>query len=192
MKKFLNGTVFLNFIREITSVKFFVDFVTKTTSFISNDLKMIDVLNSIISASSVLMQMLQSVVENSNFSKGFFLTHLNESAEKIMISFVIDFDSWIVFLFVLLSFFFFFFLAFSVSRPFRVPSHLRRTSGRRRKVKKKPPLRFFCVFFLNWDAFRSDRFTNFAEWDSCFSRGSLRSLRSFVEWTIYRFLHSQK
>ena len=46
------------------------------------------------------------------------------------------------FLFVV-SFFFLSFLAFSASRPPRVPPHPRRADGRRRRAKKKPSLCFF-------------------------------------------------
>ena len=81
MKNFLNETVFSNFICAITSTKFFADFATKVTTFNLNDLKMIDVLDSIISTSFALMQMLKNVIENSNLSKHFFLTRLSESAK---------------------------------------------------------------------------------------------------------------
>ena len=145
MKKFLNEIIFLNFICVITSAKFFIDFATKMTTFNSNNLKMIDVLNLIISASSALVQMSRSVVGNSNSSKHSSLTHLSEPAKtewEIMISFVIDFDNLIVFYSPFCFFFFLSFLAFPASRPPRVPPHPHRANERRRRVKKKSPLCF--------------------------------------------------
>ena len=145
MKRFLNETVFLNFIHTITSIKFFADSATKMTIPNSNDLKMIDVLDLIISASSALVQMLKNVVENSNSSKHFPLVRLNKSAEaewEIMILFIIDFDNSIVFYSSFRFLLFFSFLAFSASRPLRVPPHPRRADEWRRRVKKKPSLCF--------------------------------------------------
>ena len=136
----------MNFIYAITSAKFFAGFATKTTTFNLNDLKMIDVLNLIISASSALVQMSGGVIENSNPSEHSSLARLSESAEaewKIMILFVIDFDNSIVFYSSFRLFFFLSFLVFPASRPPRVPPHLRRAGGRRRRAKKKPPLCFF-------------------------------------------------
>ena len=99
-KRFLNKTIFLNFIHAITSTKFFIDFVTKTTIFNLNNLKMINVLNLIISTSFALMQMLKNVVENWNSSKHSSLARLNKSVKtgwEVMVPFVIGFDSLIVF-----------------------------------------------------------------------------------------------
>ena len=188
-KRFLNKTIFSNFICIITSAKFFTDSATKTTISISNDLKMIDVLISIISMSSTLMQMSKNVVEDSNPPKHSSLARLSEPAKigwEVMISFIMDFDNSIVFY---SSFYlFFFFLAFPASQSLRVPPHLRRTDGLRRRVKKNRR----CDVFLNWSVFKFDHFMNFIEWDSCFSRVFLRPLCSFVEWTVYYFLCSQK
>ena len=147
MKKFLSETVFLNFICAITSTKFFIDSAMKATIPNLNNLKMIDVLNSIISASSALVQMSGGVVENSNPPKHSPLTRLSEPAEikwGVMISFIIDSDNLIVFYSSFRFFFSFSFLAFSASRPPRVPPHFRRAGGRRKRMKKKPPL---CLFF---------------------------------------------
>ena len=179
IKIFLNKTVFLNFIYAITSVKFFADFAMKTKTPNLNNLKMIDVLNLIIFASFALMQMSRNVVENSNFSKHFLLIHLNEPAKakwKVMISFIIDFDNLIVF-YSSFRFFFFSFLAFFASRSPRVSPHFHRAGGRRKKVKKSRR----CVFLLNWNVFKSGHFTNFIEWNSCFSYVFLCSLCLFVE-----------
>ena len=146
MKRFLNETIFLNFICAITSTKFFIDFATKATTFNLNNLKMIDVLDLIIFASFALMQMSGNVVENSNSPKHFSLIHLSEPVKtewKIMILFVIDFDNLIVFYSSFCFFFSLSFLAFPASRPSRVPPHPHRADGRRRRVKKKPPLCFF-------------------------------------------------
>ena len=191
MKKFLNEIIFLNFICVITSAKFFIDFATKMTTFNSNNLKMIDVLNLIISASSALVQMSRSVVGNSNSSKHSSLTHLSEPAKtewEIMISFVIDFDNLIVFYSPFC--FFFFFLFWPFPRVDLLASHHIPTGRTNEEEEWKKSRR--CVFLLNWGVFKFDYFTNFAEWDSCFSRVFLRLLCSFVKWTIYYFLCSQK
>ena len=190
IKRFLNETVFLNFIHAITSTKFFTDSATKAKTSNSNNLKIINVLNSIIFASSTLMQMSGNVVENSNLSKHFSLTRLNESVKikwKIMILFVIGFDNLIVFN-SSFCFFFSFFWLFSRVDPFA--SHHTPAGWADGGGKWKKSRRYF--FFLNWNVFKSGRFISFIEWNSCFSCVSLRLLCSFVEWTVYCFLRSQK
>ena len=178
-KRFLNKTVFLNFIYTITSAKFFADSATKTAIPNLNNLKIIDVLDSVIFTSFALMQMSGSVVENSNFSKHSSLIRLNEPAEikwKIMILFIIDFDNLIVF-YSLFYFFSFFFWLFP--RVDFFASH--HTSAERTNEGKEWKRSRRCVFFLNWNVFKFGRFMNFIEWDLCFSRVFLRSLCSFVE-----------
>ena len=153
MKKFLNETVFSNFIHAITSTKFFADSATKTTIPNLNNLKMIDVLNSIIFASSALVQMSRNVVENSNPLKHFSLARLNESVKigwKVMTSFITGFDSLIVF-YSSFCFFFSFFSDFfrqsTLSRLITPPQ-----GGRTKKESEKEVVAvffFWTEMFLN-------------------------------------------
>ena len=150
-KRFLNKIVFLNFICAITSVKFSADSTTKTTILNLNNLKMIDVLNSVISASSALVQMSGTVVENSNSPKHSPLIHLSEPVKikwRIMISFIINFDNLIVFY---SSFRFFFVLFWPFSRVDFLASH--HTSAGRADGGGEWRKNRRCVFFFELKRF---------------------------------------
>ena len=147
IKRFLNETVFLNFICVITSMKFFIDFVTKTAIPNLNNLKNNWCFEFDYFASFALVQMSENVVENSNSLNHFFLIHLNESMEikwKIMISFIINFDNSIIFysLFRFFPFFFWPFPRVDLFASHHTPAGRTDGGGKWKKSCR-------CVFLLN-------------------------------------------